>query len=253
VLLTGNCFSFRRIKGDGNVITKEIAISDYKTIRSLGGGSMKVDYTQSDDAPGLTVTVDQNIFEMYDFEVRNGELRIEPKEKFKNDRFAPTRFTVVTNSTGLRRVSAAGNSEYTVGSPLRTEELKFDLAGSAKVHLKDSVILRKLDVDIAGSGTLNAFALAGETFDGDIAGSGKMNLGGRITSASFEIAGSGTVHAFDLQTENVKCEVAGSGNFEVSANSSIRANVAGSGKIRYRGNPQVVTQIAGSGNVRKAD
>jgi hypothetical protein len=253
-LLTSNCFPFRKkVKGDGNVITKEIAISDYQAIRSQGA-SLKIDYTQSNDAPGLTVTVDQNVFEMYDFEVRDGELRIEPKKTFKRDQFAPTRFTVVTHSTNLRKVESAGRVEFSVNGPLQTDELKFSLAGSGTVNLKESVTARKLDIEMAGSGTLNASALSGETFKGNIAGSGEINLGGRMTSASFEIAGSGTVHAFDLQAEDVKCEIAGSGNLEIYANSRIQANVAGSGKVRYRGTPSNVdTDIAGSGSVRKAD
>jgi hypothetical protein len=252
MLLAGGCFLSGRIRGDGELVTKEIAISDYEAIRSQGG-VMEVDYRQSDDTPGLTVTVDRNIFEMYDFHVHDGELRIEPKEKHKRERFVPTRFTVVTNSTGLRRVNASGKTQYTVSSPLRTDELKFNLAGSAKVDLKDSVMLRKLSIDIAGSGTLNALYLAGETFDGHIAGSGKMNLGGQVARTSFEIAGSGTVHAFELQTENTKCGIAGSGNIEISANNSLHVDVAGSGNVRYRGNPQLKTDIAGSGSIRKAD
>ncbi|MDR1102538.1 MAG: DUF2807 domain-containing protein, partial [Tannerella sp.] len=189
MMLTGSCFSPRRVKGDGHPVTRVIAISDYNAIQC--SGSMKVDYTRSDDAPGLTVTVDRNIFEMYEFSVHDGTLRIKPKEEYKDERFAPTLFTVVTKSTALRKVEAAGKTEFTVNSPLRTDELKFSLAGSTKVNLRDSVILRKLNVELAGSGTLNAFALAGEAFGGTIAGSGNIHLGGRIATASFEIAGSG--------------------------------------------------------------
>ncbi|MDR1336475.1 MAG: DUF2807 domain-containing protein [Tannerella sp.] len=250
-LLTGNCFSPRRVKGDGHPVTREIAISDYQAI--LCSGSMKIDYTCSDDAPGLTVTVDRNIFEMYEFSVHDGKLRIKPKEEYKDERFAPTLFTVVTNSTALRKLEASGKTEFAVNSPLRTDELKFSLAGSTKVDLKDSVILRKLNVEIAGNGTLNAFALAGETFDGQIAGSGNINLGGQVATARFEIAGNGSVHAFDLQTEEVKCTIAGHGKLEISANSSIHAEIAGSGKIRYRGDPRVVSHTAGLASIRKAD
>jgi hypothetical protein len=250
-LLTGSCLSSLRIKGDGLPVTREITISDYNAIRCEG--PMKIDYTRSDDAPGLTVTVDRNIFEMYDFSVRDGMLRIKPKKEYRDKLFAPTLFTVVTSSTDLRRVDAAGKTEFTVNSPLRTEELKFSLAGRTTVNLKDSVILRKLNVDIAGRGTLNAFALAGERFGGDIAGSGDINLGGRMATASFDIAGSGTVHAFNLQTEEVKCSIAGSGKLEISASSSIHADIAGSGSIRYRGDPRVVSKTAGLASVRKAD
>jgi hypothetical protein len=253
LLFAGSCVPFRIIKGDGDLVTQEITIRDYEEI-DVSGSSLKFNYVMSNDAPELTITVDQNIYEKYDFMVSGSKLQIKPKKEYEHAHFAPTKFTVTTNSSALRKVEAAGSFDFTVNSPLNTNELTLDLAGSCMVDLTDSVIFHRLDVDIAGSGTLNAFALFGESLDGDIAGSGRLNLGGQVAKTSVEIAGSGTVRAFDLQVEDLKCEIAGSGNIEISVSNSIRAEVAGSGNIKYRGNPQDIHKnVAGSGSIKKVD
>ncbi|GHT33906.1 DUF2807 domain-containing protein [Bacteroidia bacterium] len=248
-----SCFPFQVIKGDGDLVTQEISISDYSKIK-VSNGSVNLTYSQSEETPGLTVTVDRNIFDKYDFEVIGSELQIVPKEEYKNTGFNPTVFTVTTNSTGLNKLDVAGSIDFTVNNPLLTDELELDLAGSTKVNFNDSLILNKFDVDIVGSGNLNAPAVAGNSFNGNISGSGKLILGGQITKASFEIAGSGTVRAFDLWVDDIKCEIAGSGDIEISVNNSITAEVAGSGRIKYHGDPQSITkEVAGSGSIKKVD
>lgn len=253
LLLMNSCYPFQKIKGDGNVVTEVINIGDYDALQA-GNSSMKIEYRQSDEAPSLTITTDQNILEMYDIRTEGNSLKILPKPEHKQTGFFPTEFTVITNSTKLKKVDVAGSVDFYLNSPLKTDVLDIDLAGSGTVNLNDSVFLNKIDVDLAGSATINAPALFGNEFDGDIAGSGKLNLGGVLQKASFEIAGSGTVRAFDLQVEDMSCDIAGSGDIEISVSNSIRADVAGSGRIKYKGDPQDIRKsIAGSGSIKKVD
>ncbi|MDR1918904.1 MAG: DUF2807 domain-containing protein [Tannerellaceae bacterium] len=253
LLFLNSCFSFQIIQGDGDLLTQEIEIEDYVSIQA-SNSAIDITYVQSDEAPALTVITDRNILEKYNIRVREGKLKILPKDEYEHSYFKPTKFIVTTNSTSLRKIDVAGSINFTVDKPLRTDELDIDLAGSGKVNLNDSVFVDKLDIDIAGSATLNAFALQGHSFDGDIAGSGKLNLGGQVSKATFEIAGSGDIRAFDLQVEDMKCDIAGSGNIEISVHNSIHAQIAGSGHIRYKGNPpNIKKDVAGSGSIKKID
>jgi len=262
LLLANSCIP-NRIYGDGNLVTKEIAVDDFDEIEA-GNSPMRITYVQSEGEPGLTVTVDQNIFDMYEIKVQGDKLRIRPKGEYKHPQrfsitestyqFSPTEFTVTIHSKSLRRLGAAGNIDFSVNSTLKTEELVLKLAGSCKVHLTDTVWMERLDVDIAGNGTLNAAALFGNELNGEIAGSGRLNLGGNIATASFDIAGSGTVRAFDLEVEDMRCKIAGSGDIEICAKNSIHTNIAGSGRIKYTGNPQeIVKKVAGAGSIVKVD
>jgi hypothetical protein len=247
-----SCNPFYLIRGDGNLVTRTLALDDYDVIEA--GHSISVTYVQSEESPALTVTTDQNIMEKYIFHVKDSKLKVKPKDEYKHASFLPSQFTVTTHSKGLKRVNLAGNVTFDLDSPFTGNNLEINLAGSGTINLNDQVTVNELDVDLAGSATLNAYKLNGKYFGGDVAGSGKINLGGIMTEATFEIAGSGTVRAFDLQVEDMKCEIAGSGDIEISVSHRISAEVAGSGRIKYKGDPQTIRkEIAGSGSLRKMD
>ena len=61
LLLAQGCIFFPAVKGDGNVTTHTIDISDYDQI-SVDASAAVFNYTQEESAPALTVTVDQNIY-----------------------------------------------------------------------------------------------------------------------------------------------------------------------------------------------
>lgn len=58
LLLAQGCIFFPAVKGDGNVTTHTIDISDYDQI-SVDASAAVFNYTQEESAPALTVTVDQ--------------------------------------------------------------------------------------------------------------------------------------------------------------------------------------------------
>ena len=58
-LLTTNGFAQNTIKGDGNIITKEISISDYDEISYVG--KVNIEYEQSNASPFFKITIDENI------------------------------------------------------------------------------------------------------------------------------------------------------------------------------------------------
>lgn len=66
-----------------------------------------------------------------------------------------------------------------------------------------------------------------------------------------EIAGSGDVDASELIADRASLSVAGSGDIEAFIRSEERARVAGSGGILVRGNPPLRDHsVAGSGKIK---
>jgi len=255
LFLTSGCMPGKVTRGDANLITRTIDISDYRIIQT-GGGSMTINYVQSEAAPFFEITTDQNIFDMYEFVVEKEKtLLIRPKKEFRrNHSFRPTEFTVTTNSRNLEKVEAAGNITFNANSSLNAEKISFDLAGSGTINLPEQVTADQLRVQMAGNATLNAADISCREIKGEIAGSGTMNMGGITKKATFEIAGSGNVKAFNLRMDELKCNIAGSGDIEAYVNEKINVYVAGSGKVRYKGNPgEINRHIAGSGSVNKVD
>lgn len=255
LFVLNGCVVGKITRGNGDLVTEEITITDYKQL-SVTGGKIVVNYMQSEDAPFLEITTDENIFEKYEFVVENNQkLCIRPKAEFRrNHSFFPTEFTIKTNSHQLEKVEGAGGLLLNANSPLSSENLTVDVAGSATINLHERVTTNQLYASIAGSGTINAPELFCNTFRGDIAGSGRINLAGATEKAIFDIAGSGKVQAFDFHIDDLKSDIAGSGNLEVYVNNSITVDIAGSGKIRYKGNPaDIKRSIAGAGSIKKAE
>lgn len=254
LLFLNGCIPSRIINGNGELVTEIISITDYDKIQTAG--SVKVNYTQSEEAPFFEVTTDSNIFEKFEFIVSDdGILRIRPKQEFRRGyNFRPTQFTVTTNSTQLHKAELAGSSQFHANSTLTTDDLKINIAGSGTIHLHESVTAKEIYTDIAGSGTFIGEALYINRLKGEVAGSGTIILAGNAEKATFNIAGSGEVRGYDFTVDEMKCEIAGSGDIEMTVNQKIDASIAGSGRIKYKGDATDINRsVAGSGSIKKVD
>lgn len=254
LLLSVSCsFILSTIKGDGNIVTKEVNIGEYDEIEVAAWSDAVINYAQSEEGPFLSITTDQNIYDIYEFELEGAKLAIRPKDEYRKSRLNPTEFTVTTRSKEIKKVDLAGSNIFNTNSPLTTDHLEISSAGSGTINLNDTVSVQKLKVSLAGSSTINGKALRVNEFRGQSAGSGKFNLAGTAEKTDFDFAGSSQVHAFDCQMSEMKCDIAGSGKIEASVSTSIKASIAGSGDVRYKGNPSITQDIAGSGSVKKVD
>ena len=254
LLLASGCIFMPSVRGDGNVITQTIDIADYDEIE-VQGTSIIFNYSQQESAPALSVTVDQNIYDLFEFKTDGEKLVIRPKERSKKQiRFRPTEFTITSNSSSLKKADMGGVKVFNLnGKFASNEKVKFSTAGSTTIELRDTVTVDQMEVSTAGQATLNANALYARVFKGEIAGKGTSNLKGAGEKADFEIAGSGKVHAFDYELSTLSCEIAGKGLIETFAKDQIDAEIAGMGTVKYKGNPSVKVDKAGLGSVKKVD
>ena len=223
----------KTIKGNGDLITKEIPITDYDKIEIAG--SIDLNYQQLEEQPYFQITVDENILEYLDIHVENRVLYIQPvKIEAGNNRYDlhSTKCVVNTNSKQLKGIDLAGSGNINLLSDIQTDKLEFDLAGSAKVFSEKSITAKELEIDLAGSGTIS--------------------LKGNVEKCEIDIAGSGKMISPELSVKHLKCDIAGSGAIEMDVSESIDCDIAGSGTLIYTGNPSSVKQdVAGSGKLIK--
>ena len=125
-LLTTNGFAQNTIKGDGNIITKEISISDYDEISYVGKVNIK--YEQSNASPFFKITIDENILPHLDIKIKGKTLIIQPKNEkkyFNGNSYGlnlqPTVCEIKTSSRELKEISAVGGGEFIAKSPLKTD------------------------------------------------------------------------------------------------------------------------------------
>ena len=134
--------------------------------------------------------------------------------------------------------------------------------GSADVYLKGAIKGNDLNLNIAGSGDIeaenlqytNIFALVKGSGDIDLKnvkattvmsevnGSGDINIKGSAQKATLTVNGSGDISAEKLAATNVVATVAGSGDIVCYASRQLDARVSGSGDIKYKGSPSVVNK-----------
>lgn len=254
LLLAPGCIFIPSIKGNKNVTTHTIDISNYDKIQLFAPAATVIYSQQQEAAPSLTVTVDQNIFDLFDFATEGNTLYIGTKDEKLRERIRPTQFTITTNSTGLRKVDMASIETFNVtGKLVSTDKVKLSMAGKGTINMEDSVMVDELEIRLAGSFTTNIKSLLVRKFDGDIAGNATLNLAGKGEKASINIAGKGKVNAFDFELSEISCSIAGKGTLNTFAKDRIKAEIAGIGNIYYKGDPSVNLKKAGLGKIKKVD
>jgi hypothetical protein len=123
------------------------------------------------------------------------------------------------------------------------------LSGKLPVYRITVADLRRLD--LAGSGSIDASKLAGETLSMTVSGSGDLKAAGQVVDLTVAVSGSGTADASNLIAKRAKAVVSGSGDLTVNASDELDATVSGSGSIRYVGSPKLSSHISGSGSIEK--
>lgn len=242
------------IKGDGNVAAHTIDISNYDKIEFYAHSAVFNYSQQPEAAPALTITVDQNIFDLFDFKTEGETLVISPKDRNMKKRLRPTEFTIMSNSAELKELSMAGYGDFNViGRLVSTGKVQLDAAGKGEINLNDSLIADVLEFNLAGNCTVNALALNTRYLDGNIAGKGTVHLAGKGDNAEISIAGNCNVDALDFELSSISCEIAGKGRIKTCAKDHITGSIAGWGNIHYKGDPSIEIDKAGIGRVKKVD
>ena len=127
-----------------------------------------------------------------------------------------------------------------------------EIAGSGRVEASD-VETDDLEIEVAGSGALQVTGLRAEEVEVRVAGSGDAELSGKAGRLEVEIAGSGDVDAAGLAVDDGAVSIAGSGDVTVRASETLDVQIMGSGDVRYYGSPEVSQSVMGSGDVARAD
>ena len=218
-------FFTKKIKGNGDIITKTRTVNDYNKVAVAG--SFDVELFKGKEGT-LTIKGDENLMEYIITEVKKGTLKIKTKKGYN----ISTRKTIVI-TVPFKNINAVS------------------LAGSGDIHSSDAIESTDLKLSLAGSGSMNV-TVSTQKLISSIAGSGSLNLKGDTNEFKCSVAGSGDVNSFDLKSSKVKVSIAGSGNVKVHASNEIHASTAGSGDIYYSGNPSIEkVSSVGSGSIKK--
>jgi hypothetical protein len=182
-------------------------------------------------APSVRARGGQNQLDELVVEVKDGELRIHPKEK--------------------RGFHWGWSKSQKLALTITVPQLRgATLAGAGGIDV-DKVQGDRFDGQVAGSGDLRIGSVNVGALKLGIAGSGGVTAGvGKARNAEYEIAGSGGVDAQSIATESLKVSIAGSGDVKAHATRDADVDIMGSGSVQVTGGAKCSVSKAGSGNVR---
>lgn len=236
------------VKGDGKLTSKKISVDDYNAIKI--NGVIDFNYEQSDAPSTVEVTVDQNLHQYVNIEVKDRVLVIGFKGA-KVDHYS--KFIVKTNSKWLKEARVNGNANFMVNTPLSGDETVIKTGDNSLVQFKKPVTVGKLDLNVGGSANVVVEKLTADKIECSVDGSGSATLkSGTAKQGDYNILSSGDIHAFGLAVPNLNCKVTGSGLAEVYPTEKLNASVIGKGNIRYKGPVTVQQRIIGKGSIEEA-
>ena len=218
-------------EGNGNVVTRDYDVAAFDEINMILPAT--VNYTVADDY-SCRVTLDENLFECLDIQVKHDCLNLKHDKRFDNINLKPTKFVIEITAPTIEEINLVGSGDFCFVTPYETHKLKIQTAGSGSVIFKETANIHDFDMQIAGSGKMICKKLLADHIKLNIAGSGDMIVeDGTVKSATISIAGSGSVET--------RCQL-----------ESMDYSIAGSGTIRYLGHVKVQGKNIG-GRISRID
>jgi hypothetical protein len=218
--------------GNGVSMTQEIEVGDFDRISIPD--FVDVYYTQSSDQQCVTLTCDENLFEYYHVEVKDGKLIVYCKGSFYNK--IDTYLTVCSSS--LKGVKLSGSGDLYIEEALTTED--------------------DFTIETSGSGDVDIASMTASSTTVSLTGSGDARIGSMtVSSAEFKSSGRGDIEAEEVKAESISIKTTGSGDCSLCCKDSgtLSVQISGSGDVILRGTARALINISqtGSGDFNMSD
>jgi hypothetical protein len=219
---------WKKVKGNGNVVTEERSTGEYEAISV--SGFFDIDLVDGNEGE-LTLRGEENLLEHIVTEVKDGKLVIKVE---KGLNLQPSNWKdgihITVPVESINAVALSGSGDIVGKKKITSDDFKASMSGSGDISLQ----------------------VEANTMSASMSGSGDISLSGKTGDFEINISGSGDIKAYELEAENVDAVVSGSADIKVTVNGMLRARVSGSGDIHYRGNPtKIDSKSSGSGDISR--
>ena len=223
--IDGLAQNWKKVKGNGNVITQQRSVGSFDAVEAAGSFDI---YLVKGNEGEMTIQGDENLMEYLETEVKNGDLKIKWKKGYSIN--TVNQFVVT----------------------LAIEEINgLSLSGSGKIESKIPLISDHFSTSVSGSGDMMLTIEANE-LEVAISGSGNIDFEGVVNKFDASVSGSGDINAKNLKCKMANLRISGSGGAYLDVSDELFARVSGSGDIKYKGDPaKQDVKVSGSGKVTK--
>ena len=213
-----SCEDLNRVQGEGMIVQEFREVPNFHSVVLNINADLFIGLTT--DQADVELIGQENILDLIDLTVINGELHISAYEKFNTSE----ELQIFISPTLLGSISNRN---------------KGDIHSLFELHLDD------LDIESSSSGDIS-LALQADDLEIELRGSGDLELMGSAESIEADLYASGDLQAFDLITDDAQISLYGAGDAEVHVLDLLIANIFSSGSVHFRGNPQIFSQISGT-------
>lgn len=215
------------LKGSKNVETRDIWVQDFTKIKIMVDA--EVHYSQTDEGVNLSMTIDDNLFDVFEVTVDVNTLIIRPKDKYKTTKIQPTKFVINISSDKLEMISNTTSARWDIQTEVVVKELKIENTGCGSIYSMKSFDIEELVVENTGSGNIT--------------------LVGKANEAKILLIGSGKINMENCAVKDFSCENSGTGDIYVFAVDFLTCQISGKGNIYYMGKPEIKKDIVGKGRL----
>jgi uncharacterized protein YxeA len=214
---------YRTVRGEGNVVKKERAVSSFNGIRVSSGIDV---YLNQGDKESITVEADENLHEYILTEINNGVLHVYSEVNIREAKMKRV-YVTMKNVTSLKTSSAG------------------DIVGETAIK-GDNI---EIGASSAGDIKLEVYA---KNIEVDISSSGDVNLSGEAEILKADLSSAGDLDAYGLKVKEVDVDVSSAGDARVNVSERLTARASSAGDISYQGDPKYVDAHASSaGGIHK--
>lgn len=243
-LLRGN---FRSVGGSGRLVEDTRELNGISAVNLATSGHLNI---ERGNAESLRITADDNLLELIEIGVKNGELTIRTANGVNLEPTSPLRYYLTVKD--LKKISIYSSGDIQAPK-LKAEDFSVTVASSGDLSM-DGLEAQTLSVAILSSGDVKLGNLKADSLEVNISSSGDLEIAaGEVSTQEIAINSSGDYIALNLASNEAKANLNSSGSATIMVSEDLTANLNSSGNLRYYGNPAVNINRNSSGNVSKMD
>ena len=204
IVFAGCDFKWVGIPGSGQIQSEDREVGEYSKLDVSGIGTINVAFG---DTPSLKVSCDNNLLELVETKVVDGQLRISCK-----GHISPTelRFDIVTKSLSSVEIGGAAtlnlrgakldslgisvNGASVLNADGIVEKLEIELSGAGKIDT-NQLLAKHLKLVISGAGKADVYA--SESFDAQVSGAALVNCLGQPKQVTKNLSGAGRINVVE--------------------------------------------------------
>lgn len=205
--------NFGQMRGNGNVITEDLNITDnFNEVSAANGWEVIL---QKGSEISVIIEADENIINAAEIYVKNNTLKVYCE---KNIGRATSKKVFVTYVDDLNGISASSGANLTTKQVLKGDNLSIDVSSGG--HIRTEAIVRNISTDVSSGG--------------------QINITGSTESLDAEVSSGGVINANELKAKYAVANASSGGAIDLYVTDKLQARASSGGDIDYWGSPKEV-------------